>query len=314
MTWPRGCGYKSPVSPKLLSVSLLWGCFFSGAIGLGLSPPAHAAPREIVIAHEILHEAGDALDANLEQFVRRVEQVAGFGKGGLRGRAFTRPEDALAYIKSHRVAFAILPAHQFVEARKALRLEVLGRAIGMDGQTLQFSTVTRLPRPFADVTMMPGLRVAATEIHDPVWLAMMTEGDVDPRRRPMALVEVPSSKAAIEALLAKKVDLAILQPRDWNDVKPRTETGGDLDWVVTSPKIPPSAFLAVGAFVSPADKKKMARAIDQICKTTGANACAKMGILYVEAGREETYEDLISGYDARAPQTARVSGGPLRKR
>jgi hypothetical protein len=275
--------------------------------------PTHAAPREIVIAHEILLEAGDSLNANLENFVRRVEEVSGFGKGGLRGRAFTRPEDALAYIKRHRVPFAILPAHQYVEARRALRLEVLGRAVGIDGQVLQFPTVTRVPRPFADINLVPGLRVAAAEIHDPAWLALLTEGDLDPRRRPMSLVEVPSSKAALEALLAKKVDVAILQPRVWSEVKPRTD-GGDLEWVVTSPKIPPSAFLAVGAFVSAADKKKMAAAVDQICKTTGANACAKMGILYVEAGREETYGDLIIGYEERAPQTPAAARGPAARR
>lgn len=311
MTWPRLCGYKSAVSiPRLLPLV---------AIGSALLTPlfmplggarALAAPREIVVAHEILLEAGDALNGNLDRLVRRIEEVAGFGKGGLRGRAFTRAEDALGYIKSHHVAFAILPAHQYVEARKALRLEVLGRAVGLDGTILQFTTVTRLPRPFGEINMAPGLRVAATEIHDPAWLALLTEGDLDPRKRPLSLLEVPSSKAAVAALLAKKADLAILQPRAWPEVKPRTESGGDLDWVVTSPKLPPSAFLAVGAFVSAADRARMAAAVDKICKTTGAEACARMGILYVEAGGDESYQDLVTGYADRAP----VSDALPRKR
>jgi hypothetical protein len=304
------CGYKSRVTtPRIL---------YLVALGLGLltqlSTRAQAAPRELVVAHEILLEAGDSLAGNLDRFVARVAEVAGFGKNGLRGRAFTRPEAALAYIKAHRVPFAILPAHQYVEARKALRLEVLGRAVGLDGPVLQFPTVTRLPRPFADINLAPGLRVATTEAHDPAWLALMTEGDLDPRRRAMALVEVPSAKAALDALVAKKADLAILNPRIWPEVKPRTESGGDLEWIVTSPKIPPSAFLAVGAFVSAADRKKMAAAVDQICKTTGAEACARMGILYVEAGRGETYEDLITGYGERSPEVRAVSDALPRKR
>jgi hypothetical protein len=275
---------------------------------------AQAAPRELVIAHEILREAGDALDANLERFVDRVAEVAGFGKQGLRGRAFSRPEDALAYIKTHKVPFAILPAHQYVEARQALRLEVLGRAVGLDGTVLQFTTITRLPRPYADINLAPNLRVAATEVHDPAWIALLTEGDLNPARRPTKLIEVPSSKAAVEKLVAKQADLAILEPRNWAEFKARTESGGDLDWVVTSPKLPPSAFLAVGAFVSAADKKKMAGAVDQICKTTGAEACGRMGIMYVEAGRAETYEDLITGYAERTPARPKVSDALPRKR
>ena len=50
---------------------------------------------------------------NLADFLRRVEEVVGWPKGSLRGKAFTRPRDALAYIKKNRVGFAILPAHQF---------------------------------------------------------------------------------------------------------------------------------------------------------------------------------------------------------
>jgi hypothetical protein len=306
VTWPGSSGYKAPVSTSSFQSAAIT----AGFITTLFAARVDAAPREIVIGHDILHEAGDALDANLERFVRRVEEVAGFGKKGLRGRAFTRAEDALGYIKTHKVAFAILPAHQYVEARRALRLEVLGRAVGIDGPVLQFTTVTRLPRPFADVNVAPGLRVAAVEVHDPAWLALLTEGDLDPRRRPMTLVEVPTSKAAIDALLAKKVDLAIVQPRAWAEIKPRTE-GGDLDWVVTSPKIPPSAFVAVGAYVSAADRKKMAAAVDKICKTTGAEACARMGILYVEAGGGESYEDVSAGYADRNPP---VSDALPRKR
>jgi hypothetical protein len=66
--------------------------------------------------------------------------------------------------------------------------------------------------------------------------------------------------------------------------------------VVTSPKVPPSAFVAVGKYASAADKKRMAGAVEKICKTSGAEACARMGILYIEAGRGESYADIVNGY------------------
>jgi hypothetical protein len=260
---------------------------------------ARAAPREVVVAHEVLAEAGDKLDANMEAFVRRLEEVAGFPKGALAGKAFAHPSDALAYIREHHSAFAILPAHQVAEAQKSLRLDILGRAVGIDGRVLQYVTVTRKPRPFAEGDIPKGARVAATETYDPAWLALLTEGDLDPRQHALALVPTPTSQAALEALLAKKADLAILHPLHFADLKRRIEDGGDLEWVVTSPKVPPSAFVAVGKYATAADRKRMAGGIDKVCKTTGADVCGRMGVMYLEPGYANTYADVIAGYQAR---------------
>ncbi|HEY0712638.1 MAG TPA: PhnD/SsuA/transferrin family substrate-binding protein [Polyangia bacterium] len=271
-------------------------------LGLGVlrfAPHANAAPRELVIAHEVLADAGNNLEANLAQFLRRVEEVAGFPKDSLKGKAFARPNDALDYIRTNKVGFAILPAHQVAEAHKALKLDILGRAVGLDGRVLQFVTVTRKPRPFPEGEIPSGARVAASETHDPAWLALLTEGDLDPRRQPLSFVQTPTSRAALEALLAKKADVAILHPEHWLEVKRRIEDGGDLEWVVTSPKLPPSAFVAVGKFANAQDRKRMAAAIDKVCKTTGADACGRMGLMYIEAGRAESYSDVINGYQSR---------------
>ena len=211
-------------------------------------------------------------------------------------KGLCRPREALAYIKKSRAAFAILPVHQFVEGQKDLALEALGRAVGVDGTPLVYSTVTRRPRPFPDLAGTPGLRVAVTESYDPTWIKILTEGAVDPDIAPVALVEVPSGKAAVADLLAKKVDLAILSELDYRGVKPRIEPGGDLEWLVSSPHLPPSAFAAVGKHVTAADKKKMAGALDKICKTTGGTACARLGILYIESNRADSYEGILGLY------------------
>ena len=68
--------------------------------------------------------------------------------------------------------------------------------------------------------------------------------------------------------------------------------------MLSSPHLPPSAFAAVGKYVTAADKKKMAGALDKICKTTGGPACARLGILYIEAGRAESYQGLLELYQA----------------
>ncbi len=260
------------------------------------SRPASAAPRELVIAHEILGQAGEHLAANLDAFLRRVEEVAGWPKGSLRGRAFARPREALAYIKKSRAGFAILPAHQFAEGQQALGLEALGRAVGVDGTPLVYSAVTRRPRPFAELAGTPGLRIALTEAYDPAWVKILTEGAVDREVAPVALVEVPSGLAGVEAVIGNKADLAIVSELEYRSIKPRIEPGGDLEWLLSSPHLPPSAFAAVGKYVRTADRKTMAGAIDKICKTSGGPACARLGILYIEANRAESYQGLLQLY------------------
>ncbi len=282
---------RAPIRLPLFTLSLT-------ALALAAPIPASAAGRELVVAHEILAQAGDHLSENLNVFLRRVEEVAGWPKGSLKGKAFVRPGEALAYIRKNHVAFAILPAHQFVEGQKDLKLEVLGRAVGLDGSPLVFSLVARRPRSFGELAGTPGLRVAVTETYDPVWIKILTEGAIDKEVAPVALVEVPSVKVGIEQVLAKKVDVTIVPELEYRALKPRIEPGGDLEWVTSSPHIPPSAFLAVGRFVSAADRKKMAAAVDQVCKTTGGPACSRLGILYIEANRAESYQGLLEIYQS----------------
>jgi hypothetical protein len=269
---------------------------FAGAISLAAAPPARAAPRELVVANEILAQAGEHLHKNLTDFLRRVEEVAGWPKGSLRGKAFARPREALAYIRKSRAGFAILPAHQMAEGQQELKLEVLGRAVGLEGSPLVFSAVTRRPRPFGDVAGTPGLRVAVSETYDPLWIKILTEGAIDKDVAPVALVEVPSGKEGVQAVLDKKADLAIVNELEYRTLKARIGAAGDLEWLLSSPHLPPSAFAAVGKYVNAADRKKMAAAVDKVCKTTGAATCSRLGILYIEANRAETYQGLFELY------------------
>ena len=173
---------------------------------------------------------------------------------------------------------------------------MLGRAVGVDGSPLVFSAVTRRPRPFGELAGTPGLRIALTETYDRLWVKVLTEGAVDLDVAPVALVELPSGKAAVEAVLAQKADLAIVSELEYRALKPRIEPGGDLEWVLSSPHLPPSAFTAVGKHVAAADRKKLAAAIDKICKETGGPACARLGILYIEANRAESYQGILQLY------------------
>jgi len=270
--------------------------FICALVLLKTPAAAAAAGPEVVIASERLAEVGADLEKNLQAFLRRLEEVGGWPAGTLRGKAFTRPREALAYIKKQHPAFAILPPHELAEGRAMLKPEILGRAVWIDGDHAAVFALTRQPPPFDGIQAAAGMRLATTDAHDRVWLTLMFENGVDARG--LKLVEVPSADAAVQAVLDKRAELALVPELEWTSkYEKRTEKGGDLAWAYRSPDLPPLALIAVGKNASPEDKQKMAAGIDKTCKTTGAAACGRMRIQFIEAGRADTYEPLFARYE-----------------
>jgi ABC-type phosphate/phosphonate transport system substrate-binding protein len=261
--------------------------------------PARAARGpEIVIANEALVAGGTHVPENLAAFLRRLETVGGWPAGSLRGKAFTRPREALAYIRANKVPFAIVPPHQLVEARKDLKLEVVGRAVGIEGARPGYWGVALSgKRPYEHIEEAPGLRLAVTEAYDEQWLRVLLEGNVSAPSRHFKLVEVPTAADAVAAVLARKADVAMVYQSDFAPLKPRFATGGDLTWVYASDTFPPPAIVSINRHApAPADRKRLTTALDTLCKGEGADACARMGILYVEPGKADSYNVVIQKY------------------
>jgi hypothetical protein len=255
------------------------------------------ATREIVIGNPALVAGGAHVAKNLEAFLARLEQVGGWPKGSLRGTAFVRPREALDHVRKSKAAFAILPVHEFLQARKELKLEILGRAVGLEGAKAAYWGVTRNEkRPYDHIENHPGLRLATTEVGDPQWLDVLFENNVDPQKH-FKLVEVANGGEAVAAVLAKKADVALIYETDFVPLKTRILGRTDLAWVYASGTIPPPPVLAVGKRTSAADRKRMASALGKLCKQEGADTCARMAILYAEPGRADTYQVVIEKYE-----------------
>jgi ABC-type phosphate/phosphonate transport system substrate-binding protein len=257
--------------------------------------PAH----EIVVANEALVAGGKHVPENAEAFARRLEEVTGWPKGSVKVTAFPRPRDAVEYIRKNKVSFAILPVHQFVEQRKPLKLEVIGRAVGLEGPRTGYWGVARNEkRNYEHIEFEPNLKLALTEAYDNQWLRVLFEDNVPSPATHFHLQEVTTGSDAVAAVLARKADVALVYEADFTPLKPRFGAGGDLNWIYASGTLPPPPVVAVGKFASAADRKKMSGALDKICKTTGADACARMAILYIEPGRADTYKVVVEKYDS----------------
>jgi ABC-type phosphate/phosphonate transport system substrate-binding protein len=254
---------------------------------------------EIVLANEVLLAGGNKVDGAMETFVRRVESVGGWPAGSLRGKAFARPADALEYIRKNKVAFAFLPVHQFVQGRTALKMEVLGRAVGLDGLQRGYWGVARNEdRPYEHLEEYRGLRLATTEIDDPAWLRTLFEGNIQDPAKHFQLQQASSGAEAVAAVLSRKADVALIGQLDFDPLKPRIERKVDLAWVYASGHIPPAPVVALGKWARPADRQKMAAALEKICKKEGADGCGRMGIMYLQSGHASDYDTIIRKYES----------------
>lgn len=270
--------------------------FLFGSFCLLLGAASASAAPELVIGNEALVEGGPHVAANAAAFARRLEQVAGWRPNSVAVKAFARPREALEHVRKNRSPFAILPAHQLVEGRKELKLEVLGRAVGVEGIGPSYWGITRNePRPYTHVEKQPGLRLALTEPYDLQWVKVLFEGNVNPKDH-FTYVPVTSGKEALAALQAKRADVALLYETDFRAVKPRVNPNADLAWVYTSGSVPPPAVVAT-RWASKGDRKKLAAALEKICKGAGGEVCARMAIMYVQAGQADSYDTIIQKYD-----------------
>lgn len=262
---------------------------------LSLSIPAAAAPREFVIANPVLLEAH--MEANVEAFVRRLEQVAGWRQGTIKAKAFNRPNEAMEYIAKNKVPFAILPVQQFVQHRKALKLGVLGRAVGIEGTTIAYWGVTRNEkRPYERLEAHPGLTLAVTDASDPQWIKVLFEKEIDPKTH-FKYLEVPSDKEAIASVLAKKADVALVYELEFQGVKERIENKKDLGWAYTSGALPPPPVVAVGKFANKADAKRVHAALPKMCKGEGADLCARVAVVYMQQNMGDSYVQVVHKYE-----------------
>jgi hypothetical protein len=265
------------------------------ALALGWPAMAAGAPRlEIVVASETLLPA--LAQKNVSGFAGRIEEIARWRKGTLRGKAFAQPRDALGHIRRHRSAFAILPVHQFLEGRKQLGLQIIGRAVGVEGPTPAYWGVARdEARAYQRVESYPGLRLAMTETYDLPWINLLFDRQINAAQH-FKLLKVDDDQEAVASVLASKADLALIYETEFRRIESRIKNGTKLTWVHASGTLLPPAIVAT-RWASKADRERLAQVLGALCKDEGATACGRMTILYIQPGYAESYGPLIERYE-----------------
>lgn len=244
---------------------------------------ARVAARELVIADDAFTKLGNDLAPLLEALARRIERHVGWAPRSLTVRGFTDPDAALAYVRNKKPAFAVLPLRQFVAGRKALGFEVLAEVFPIelfDVEDPMFYGVTLKSTPISEhIQMHPGVRLALPGAEDRQWVRIMFDGTVDPKTH-FTFVPVATDAEALDAVVAKRADMAVLHERFYKGVRPRTDDDGDLKVVYAAPSAPPSALVVLGKAAKSEDRRKLEPVAGGICDEEGRTTCTKLGLLW----------------------------------
>lgn len=271
---------------------------FAAALAAVLSAgKADARPaHEVVVAGETLRVCGDRLRAELDAFLRRLEQTAGLPPQSLRGRGFVDPVEALAYARRARPAYAILPVHQFLQARKPLGLVVLGRAVGLDGPEPAYWGVARRGTvKYEHIEARPGLRLGGVDLDDLRWLSnVIFETNVRAEKH-FKLQPAKTSGDALAVLAAGQADVVLLYETEYRRHKERLAPGGDLEQAYASVPLPPPPLVGIGKG-DPAERRKIGMAMPKVCVGDAVEICARLGILRLDAGGASAYDNVIEKY------------------
>lgn len=261
---------------------------------------AYAAPRpkSFVIIDPELAVNGAKVDEHIAALMRRFETVLRWKHGSLQGKGFLSITDAADYLKTQRPAFALLPAHEFVQLRKPHNLQVIGFAGVWEHRTNSYKGLAQAK---SNVSALPhqqqGLRLA-TDITDLQWLNVIFDGTLAPATH-FKILRTKSESEAVAAVREKKVDLALVRSDHIDKYKADLQSeGGLLRTAFISARMPPSGLVAFPKNASPKDATALAEALGQVCKGKGnIDICADLGFLYLKAGPDENHPHLTAKYD-----------------
>lgn len=272
-------------------------CLALACLALPQVARAKPKPRTLVIVDPSFTQAQAELDTQAQALARRLETLAGWKAGSLQARAFASIDEALPFVERSRPAFGLLTAEALVQVRKQAKLDVVGYAVGLEKSRYGYDLIARTSDNIGPLPhQQPGLRLA-THVEDMQWLNVIFDGMLKPATH-FKHVQVSSEQEAVEAVRAKKADVALVWRERMGPYKKLLGPGGGLRSSFHSAPFPPIGLVAFAKRASAKDTKALTKVLPEVCKGQDNLAmCGDLGFFVMEAGPHEVHPHLLYKYD-----------------
>ena len=238
---------------------------------------ALAGPHDFV-AH-VTRLGGDTSSAQpfIDKFCRHIETKMGWPASSVNGKFFSTKAEALAHIESEKPGIAMVEPAVFFELRNKLKLEPVLQIESKDLSWTKLNVVVKDPA-FKALADLKGKSLCAMGADSPVYLSKIVfDGKFDAAKH-FQLKPNNQSLKGVRGVLKGECDATLLDDETLAAAA-KMEGGADLKSIYTSPKLPATALSVVGKSLTPAEKKKLAEVLTNMCSDAEGKAiCTDMRV------------------------------------
>jgi len=255
---------------------------------------AYAGGRDFVAEHAGAGANAKNAQPYIDQFLRIVEQMAGWPANSAKGEWVDDLKGAEKAIGERKPGFAILDPEVFLELRKKESLEPIAEVRGKTFNKGHYSLVVKDPALKAPADLK-GKKVTTNHASSPKYLDRVAfDGKVDVEKD-WTLQKTTQPSKPIKDVAAGRADAALIDDEQLAQMK---EIAPDLKVIWTSPALPPTPVVAFTKNATPADRAAVAKLLPKLCDDAkGKAVCESMFIDKFQPVDKAAYTEAAKKFD-----------------
>ncbi len=258
--------------------------------GVTATPWARANPRDLVICMPGSPGTTASARAYMMPFFRRIESLAAWPAGTIKGTFHPSYRSCMARIRSARPGFAVLSLGVYLEQRKRFRMRVIGRVKILYGPGSRLYLVVRKGR-YTSLAQLRGRRLTSDHLEELPFLSkVMFGGKIDVATY-FKLKKVNATTKGMRDVKRGRADATIINDEQLRIMKRR---GYPLVVLARSPPLPGAPLVALGSYASSADIRKMKSVVGTMCSgPRGRKLCRSTGIKAIARASDYTFARMV---------------------
>lgn len=267
------------------------------AITLLFSATGYAAEHDFIAEHAGAGATAQVAQPHIDAFLRQLETASGWPAKSSKG-VWADDEQAMEKgITEMKPGFAIMDPEVYLALRKKNALEPIASIRGATFNKGHYNLVVK-NAAFKTLANLKGKKVISNHVASPRYINKVAfDGKVDVEKN-FVLEKAVSPLKPLRQVLSGDADAALID--DEQLARMKDLDGGDaLKVIWKSAALPPTPVVAFEKLTTPADRKKVADALQKMCADPkGKPICDEMSVDKFAPVDKTAFVDAAKKYDA----------------
>lgn len=274
------------------------------AITLLFTATAFAGEHDFIAEHAGAGATAQNAQPHMDALLRQIETMTGWPANSAKGVWADDEKAVEKAIVDLKPGFAIMDPEVYLALRKKYGLEPIASIKGATFNKGHYNLVVKNPalKSLAD---LKGKKVSSNHVTSPKYINRVAfDGKVDVEKD-FVLEKAVSPLKPLRQVLSGQVDAALIDDEQLARMTD-LEDADKLKVIWKSPALPPTPLLAFEKNTTPADRKKLAEAMQKLCADPkGKPICDEMSIDKFAPVDKAAFDAAAKKYDAPATTAAK---------